>query len=631
MQTLSNISAFLNSLTLKITGKLFLLSQLALFLMVLPTTVDVIGGLFGRPLASAQEFTEVLELIMVYTGIGYIQAKRNNIMVEMFYERFSRPVQKVLDIVLVGVTGVVFCFVSWRLGVLALDKLHSGEITLLLEFPVYIMPLVGAMGCIFMVLAIFANVLEDVCWLVQERKIVLLLLAFFLLVVLATSGLWLSSYPWLQHRGLLGALGMLFLMVMLMLGCPVGLAMMCIGLIGLLLSYRTASPAYSMLGVSCFSTAKNYMYSVVPMFVLMGEFAAVSGISRDLFSAAKTWLGRLPGGLAVASVSGCAGFAAVSGDSMATAVTMSSVALPEMEKQKYDSGFACATLAAGGTLGILIPPSTGFIFYSLVTEVSIARLFMAGVIPGILLALLFILVVFWYARRNPDKAPAGQSTTFREKIFSLKKVIAMIILITIVLGSILTGKCSPTQGGAIGAAGTLLLSLCMRRMTWKNFLLALQNTTEITIKLMVILLGVGLIGNFFATTRVPFILADMVVNVGANRYLILGAVIVLYIILGCMINVIPMILLTLPAIYPTILAVGFDPVWFGVVSVILMEMGQVTPPVGINVFAMGSAAPWVSLARIFKNVVPYFVMMFVMIFLLILFPGLATWLPHFVV
>lgn len=255
---LLKLSSFLNVISRKTNAKLFLLSQLALFLMVLPTTVDVIGGLFGKPLASAQEFTEVLELVMVYTGLGYIQSKRQNIMVEMFYEKFSKPVQKCLDIAFVGVTGVVFGFAAWRLGVLAVDKLDSGEITLLLEFPVYIMPLIGVVGSACMVLSILANIVEDICWLVQEKKYGALIIALTLLAVLAISGLWLTVYPWHQHKTLLGALGMFFLMLMLMLGCPVGLAMMCIGFIGLLLSYRVSIPAYSMLGVSMFSTAKNY-------------------------------------------------------------------------------------------------------------------------------------------------------------------------------------------------------------------------------------------------------------------------------------------------------------------------------------------------------------------------------------
>jgi tripartite ATP-independent transporter DctM subunit len=353
-----------------------------------------------------------------------------------------------------------------------------------------------------------------------------------------------------------------------------------------------------------------------------------SGVSRDLFTAANMWLGRFPGGIAVASVAGCAGFAAVSGDSMATAVTMSSVALPEMRKKNYEPGFACATLAAGGTLGILIPPSAGFIFFSLVTDVSIGRLFVAGIIPGIMLAGIFVVMVVIFALRNPHLAPPGDSVALLEKILSLRKITVMIGLIILVLGGILSGAFTPNEGGAVGAMGTLIYAACARRISWAQVWKSISTATAVSAQLMLILVGVGLLGYFFAATHLPFKLSAFVVGLDANRYVIFACIVLLYIVLGCLVNVIPMMLLTMPAIFPSIEALGFDPVWFGVVTIILLEMGQITPPVGINVFALASIAKDVPMVSIFKRVVPFFFAMLVMTLILTLFPELATWLPE---
>lgn len=624
---LEQASEGLNHFSRAINSKLFLIGAASAGLMAIPTTVDVIGGLFHHPMSSAQELVEFLQVILVYATLAHIQDERGHIYVEMLCSRFPERTSDMLKCALYGVTAVVFGIITWRLFSLGLSKYQSGEVSMILSLPIWIFVFFAAFGALMTVISLSATTLSSMANLVKHRHGMALLAGLLLLAALVSSPWWLGEVPWSQHKTMLGAGGMTLLMLLLLLGLPVGFAMLAVGFGGMLLVYPFSAPALNMMGVNSYSTAANYMYSVVPMFILMGEFATQAGISRDLFHAANVWLGHRHGGLAIATVSGCAGFAAVSGDSMATAVTMASVALPEMEKKRYHSGFACATLAAGGTLGILIPPSTGFIFYSLVTEVSIGRLFVAGIIPGLILAGLFILVVSVFARKYPHLAPRGERTTLAEKITSLKGVIGMVALIAVVLGGILTGFFSPTQGGAVGASGTLLYALVRRRMTWTGFTSALVTTALVTGKLLIILVGVGLLGSFFAVTRVPFELADSVITLGANRYVVFFGVVALFIILGCMINVIPMILLTLPALFPTIQSLGFDPVWFGVICVILMEMGQITPPVGINVFAMSTAAPHVPMASIFKYIVPYFAAMLVMVVILLVFPCLATWLP----
>lgn len=624
---LEKCNAGLAAISLAINKKFAVLGALAIAFMAVPTTVDVIGGLMGYPMASAQELVEFFQVIVLYGCIGLIQNRRGHIFVEMFFDKFPATVRNLLLFSLTGVTSVVMGLMVWRLTLLTLAKYQANELSLLLSIPVFLFCGIAALGAFTALLALLSTTLGGLVDLLKADAKKTAALGALLLIVLVTLPWWASVWPWATHKTLLGALGMAALMTSLLLGLPVGFAMLVTGFAGLLLVYPNPMPALNMLGLNAYSTASNYAYSVVPMFILMGELASKAGISRDLFQTANTWLGRQRGGLAIATVAGCAGFAAVSGDSMATAVTMASVALPEMEKKNYDSGFACATLAAGGTLGILIPPSTGFIFYALVTEVSIGKLFIAGIIPGLVLAGIFMCWVSMFARRHPDKAPQGDATTFKEKLLSLRLVMGMLVLIGLVLGGILGGICSPTQGGAFGASGTLVFAALQRRMKLRDVWDALVSTAEITGKLLLILVGVSILGSFFAVTRVPFELADFVVTLGTNQYVVFAGVVVLYIVLGCMVNVIPMILLTMPALYPTIEAMGFDPVWFGVVTVILMEMGQITPPVGINVFAMSSAAPHVPMANIFKHILPYFMSMLLMIGLLLLFPGLATWLP----
>jgi tripartite ATP-independent transporter DctM subunit len=426
----------------------------------------------------------------------------------------------------------------------------------------------------------------------------------------------------------IGLIGMIVLFVFLFLGLPIGFGMAFTGFLGMIVVYGGVGPSLAMIGISSYDTSANYMLTVVPLFILMGEYAYQAGISRDLFDTANKWLGRLPGGLAMSSVAGCAGFAAVCGDSLATAVTMGTVALPEMKKHGYSPRLATGSLAAGGTLGILIPPSVGFIFYAIVTEESIGKLFIAGILPGILLTAIFIAIIYGMAKVNPEIAPRGDKFTWGDKLKSLKGVIGMLLLFVLILGGILGGIFSPVEGGAIGSIGALLYALIRRRMTWQLLGVALRDSVGITTRLLMILIGVGMLGYFLAATQLPFALADFVTGWQVNRYLVFTAVIVLFLLLGCLINVIPMIMLVLPTIFPTIVALGFDPIWFGVVTVMTMEVGQITPPIGVNVFAITGVAEGVPMHEVFRGIFPFFLGMLLCIFLLTLLPQIVLFLPN---
>ncbi|WP_276819673.1 TRAP transporter large permease subunit [Mailhella massiliensis] len=618
----------LNVLSKSINGVFYKLSALAAGLMVIPTVLDVFCRfLFDKSLIGAMELVEFCMVILVFSCLGYIQDDRSHIRVTLLTDHFSPRVRDILEAVSTLCPFLLLCLITWCVFQNGMTKSGTNELSGMLGIPLAPFIFYGALGCLIFSLALLANFISVAAGMLSRKMYFSFLCGIMLSILLLSLPFLVRGTELADNYILLGSLGMVILMASILLGMPIGLAMALMGYIGMLVIYPNFKASFSMLGVNPYNVASNYTYTVVPMFILMGELAMYSGISRDLFNAANVWLGRQPGGLGIATVSGCAGFAAVSGDSMATAVTMASVALPEMRKKKYDPGLACATLAAGGTLGILIPPSTGFIFYALVTEVSIGKLFVAGVIPGILLTIMFIAVLLFIAHRHPELSPRGEATTFQEKIRSIRGIFAMVALIFLILGGILLGWFSPNEGGAVGAAGTLLYALCRRRLSWQDFKNALDSTAEVTGRLLLILIGVSILGTFLAATALPYDLADAVVSLHVNRYVLLAAIVLFYIIMGCLMNVIPMILLTLPAIYPTVIELGFDPVWFGVVVVILMEAGQVTPPVGINVFALSSVATDVPMASIFRRVIPFFLAMMFLVFLLTLFPQIALWLP----
>jgi tripartite ATP-independent transporter DctM subunit len=612
-----------------VTDLLFKIGSAFIGIMAIPVFIDVtMRFIFSKSLMGANEIVEICLALITFLSISGIQNRIGHINITFVVEKLSENTRRYLDVFNFGVSALLVAAITWRLFVAALGKLSIGETTFELGMPVAIFMMVGGLGLGVLAIVFLGQFLSSLGRALEVNGSHLGVgLALLLLVIFSSMPWWYKAFGLAFDKGTLGGAGMCLMMLFMLAGMPIGIAMAMAGSIGLMILNPTWAGALSLMGQAPYSTSTAYILSVIPMFILMGDIASESGISRDLIQAANAWLGRLPGGLIVAALAGCAGFSAVCGESMATAVTMATVALPEMRKAKYDLGICCGPLAAGGTLGILIPPSMGFIFYAIVTEESVGKLFVAGIIPGLILASIFIIIAIIIAIRNPELAPRGQATTWKEKLKSLKGVVVMMALIIFVLGGILFGFFSPNEGGAVGAVATFLYALSRRRIDFKALVHALNTTMIISCKLMLILIGVGLLGYFFAMTQLPQMLAAFVGGLNLNRYLILLLIVVMYSILGCLMNVIPMILLTLPALFPTILVLGFDPIWFGVMIVVLMEMGQITPPVGVNVFAISSIVSEIPMAIIFRRIFPYFLGMCLMLVILTVFPGLATWLP----
>jgi C4-dicarboxylate transporter DctM subunit len=423
-------------------------------------------------------------------------------------------------------------------------------------------------------------------------------------------------------------IGVILLVFLFLTRMPVAFVMALIGFLGF--AYMTSwDAALSILGKDFWVMFSSYNLTVVPMFVLMGTLAFYSGIGGRLYKAAHKFLGQLPGGLAIATCYACAAFGACCGSTTAGAAAMGKVILPEMKKYNYDPSLATACVASAGSLAILIPPSTILIIYGIMTEESIGKLFAAGILPGILLATLFALTVYIICRRNPGLGPAGVKATWKERVASLAGVIEMLILFALVMGGLFAGWFTPTEAGAGGAAGALMIALARRMITWRGFIESLVETTRITTMVFVIVTGATIFGHFMAVTRVPFELSEWIGGLAISRYVIMGFICFGYLIAGCFMDSLAMITLTVPVLYPVILKLGFSPIWFGVIIVLVGEMGVITPPVGINVYIIKGVALDVPLETIFRGIFPFLAALVVCTILLIAFPQIALFLPSF--
>jgi tripartite ATP-independent transporter DctM subunit len=426
---------------------------------------------------------------------------------------------------------------------------------------------------------------------------------------------------------IISILGFVALFLLFAAGMNIGFAMALIGFIGCAFMISLEA-SLNILARDFWEFFSSYSLTVIPMFVFMGSIAFYSGISKKLYSAAYTFLGNLPGGLAMATIGGCAVFGAICGSTTAGAAAMGKVVLPEMKRYNYNSSLATATVAAGGTLSILIPPSTAFIIYGILTEQSIGKLFIAGIMPGILLSLLFIITIYIICQRNPEFAPSGVRVGWKGRIASLSGIVDMLILFALVMGGLFFGIFSPNEAGGVGAGGALLLALARRRLTWEGLISSLSDTARITAMIFVILTGAIVFGRFIAVTRMPFELVNWVGSLPFDRYFIMSCIIFGYLIGGCVMDSLALVVLTIPILFPIVLRLNFDPIWFGVIMTLMGEAGVITPPVGINVYVIRGVVPDVPLETIFRGVWPFVGAIIVCTIILIIFPQIATYLPN---
>jgi C4-dicarboxylate transporter DctM subunit len=425
----------------------------------------------------------------------------------------------------------------------------------------------------------------------------------------------------------IGAIGILVMTVLMFSRMPIAFTMALVGFIGF--TYLTSlNGSLFLLSNGFFFQFTSYTMLVVPLFVLMGEICFHAGISKKLYDTAYAWLGFIPGGLAVATVGACAGFAAICGSSAATAATMGTVALPEMKKFNYDKSFATGTVAAGGTLGILIPPSIVLIVYGMQVELSIGKLFIAGILPGLVLSALFIGCILMMCLARPGLGPAALKTTFKQKIKSLSGTIETLLLFFFVIGGLVIGWFTPTEAAGMGAAGAIFIGVLTKNLNWEKFKKALLGTTRTSAMVLLIIACAMIFSRFLTVSRLPQALAQWVDELHASPYLVLTCVMIIYVLGGCFMDALSFMIITIHIFYPMIVAAGFDPIWFGVIIVILLETGAVTPPVGINVYVIKGIAPEVELYTIFRGIAPFLMMMFICLVILTIFPEIALVLPN---
>ena len=425
---------------------------------------------------------------------------------------------------------------------------------------------------------------------------------------------------------ILAILILCLLFVLLAGGMPIGFAMGLSAFLGTLLLIDGGA-ALSLLGQTAYETGLTYNLSVIPMFVLMGYIAGEAGLNESLFRACNAWLGHRRGGLALATIGGCGAFAAICGSSLATAATMAQIALPEMRRYKYSDKLALGSLAAGGTIGILIPPSVIMVIYGLLTETSISALFLAGFVPGILTVAGFMLAVSIMTRIDPTLGPPAARTPMRERFIALKSVWGTAGLFLLVIGGLYIGIFSPTEAASVGTVGAFVLGLVNRRSPMQLLRTTLLDTVKTTAMIFTVLIGAILFNNFLILASVPTLVSDWISGLPLGKTAVLLVIIAMYFLLGCLLDSLAMILLTIPIVFPIVKELGYDPVWFGIIIVMVVELGLITPPIGMNVFVIKGIAKDVPLEDIFRGVTPFIIAQVILISILIAFPQIALWLP----
>jgi tripartite ATP-independent transporter DctM subunit len=427
---------------------------------------------------------------------------------------------------------------------------------------------------------------------------------------------------------LIGVFGVFFVFFLLVLRMPIAFALMLVGFIGtaLLSSPKAALPSVprAIYGVSSF-----YAFTVIPLFVAMGCFAEQAGMIRNIYDVFDKWFRKLPGGLAITTIGASAGFAAVSGSSVATAATIGSCALPEMKKFGYSPRLSSGSVAAGGTLGWLIPPSVGFIIYAMLTEQSVGKLLVAGILPGFLLAAAYIMIIVIWVKIDPTLAPVSEEKiSLADKILALKKIWSALITFVLVVGGMYTGFFTPTEAAAIGATIIFTGNIVGGKLTVSSLNIALKKTVEISVMILLLVAGANLFSFFLALSTLPMVLSQWVTGLHVSPYLILAIVCLIYLFMGCFLDGVSIMVLTMPIIYPIILSLAFDPIWFGVIVMLMMEAGLITPPMGLNVFAVAGVAKDIAIGDIFKGITPFLFAILIVAIMVAFFPGITLFLPN---
>ena len=615
---------FQSSRAINSVGVLFLMAMM--FLMV----VDVfLRRVFNEPLTGSFEVVQLMQVTLVYLGVAYTTVKKAHISIDLITSHLSDRTSALLESIVLFLSLGFFALITWR-NILRAEELWTGKATsVLLSIPLFPFYYMLAFGCGLLCLVLLVQLVETASRVFKGFPGLRTGILYSLVLGVVFLGVALCAHwiEWEMDPLLAGVLGIVMLFILMAAGMPIAFSMGLVGFAGY--CYVVGVDAgFSQLESVPYGVGSDYILSVLPLFLLMGQFAFYSGLSQDLYDTSYKWLGHYPGGLAMATVGGCAAFAAVCGSSVATSATMGTVALPAMRKYKYDDRLALGSIAAGGTVGILIPPSIVFILYGVLTEQSIGKLFLAGFLPGVLAIVLYLLAIIIQVRLNPKLGPAGPRVAFREKLISLGQTWGTLLLFSVVMGGIYFGFFTPTEAGAVGAFGAFVMAILKKRLTWQTLNNCLLETGRMTAMLIIIFVGAMMFNYFLAVTNLPMEMAQLIVDQDLDRYMVLTAILVVYLLLGCIMDPGSMIILTIPIVYPLIQSLGFNPIWFGVIIVMVAEIGTITPPVGLNVFVVKAVAPEVPITTIFRGIFPFWSVDMVRLIILVCIPQISLFLPN---
>ncbi|MFC1909699.1 TRAP transporter large permease subunit [Chloroflexota bacterium] len=603
---------------------------LAIIACVISTVIDVISrSTTNTNIPGNIELIGVLLVIVFFSGMSYTEINNKHVKVDILVNKFSPTAKQVVELSGNLITIGIVSIISWQSVLQSNFVRTSGYHTGVLHIPLWPFGIITAFFLALFALTVLINLFQSLDKFKPKRKLNGMWLLSGIIVTFILFGI--SLYPsiFLNMKiepSIFGIIAMAVMFALIFLNVHIGTAMAVVALGGV--GYLGSSSAgLALLGMTSQSTASNYVWSVIPLFMLMGVLVAVAGLGRDLYSSAYKWLGHLPGGLASATVVACGGFAAIVGDVLSGALTMSTVALPQMKEYGYDTRLATGAIAAGSTLGSLIPPSLSFIVYGIMVEQSIGRLFIAGIIPGMLMVISFILMISIRCHINPRLGPPGPSSSFIDKLICLKYSWPVIILFCLVIGGIYAGIFSATEAGAIGVFSAVVIALVMRRFTFRAFFQSTMEAVVMASMVFFIFIYATTFSQFLAITQLPFALSDFINGLSVHPYITLGLIMIMYFLLGCVMNALPVIILTLPIIYPVVIGLGFDPIWFGVLLVVATETGPITPPIGITVFALAGASG-IPMYTIFRGVTFYWIVMLSVLIILMIFPQISLFLPN---
>lgn len=593
-------------------------------LMVILVTVHVISrAMFNQPLMGTVELEELMIVILVYCGIAYTQVTGNHISVDFITGRLPKGTQEVLAVATSLVQGLFFMILTWQSLVQSITRLNDGTTTFDLRIPLFWVMWIICIGFFLFGITTLSEFLKNAARAFINGHGIGTLVAIvlsILLLVLPFTGMEVELEVG-QYFGIIA------LLIFLFSGMLIGAALGFLGFFGMALLFG-ADSGLGLLRTVPYSMTASYSLCVIPFFILMGELCYEAGLSEKLYRAAYKWVGRFKGGLSMATVLACGAFSAVSGSSLATAATMGAVSLPEMKRYKYADTLATGSIAAGGTIGILIPPSVILIIYGILTEVSIAELFFAGILPGLLSLLYYVFAIVIWTRVNPEVGPVGPRFPMKERIKSLGNTWEVLCLFALIMGGIYGGLFTPTEAGAIGATGALVVGLIRRRITGKNLYHALLSTGRTTSMVFLVVIGTAIYGYFLTSTQLPMELANYATELAVPPVAIIAAIVAICFGLGCVMGTLPLVFITVPIFAPVVENLGFDLTWFGIIVVVISEIGMITPPVGINVYIMKGIASEVPLSTIFRGIFPFLLADIARLITLIAFPAVSLFLPQ---